>query len=66
MEKNRSLENYNHLLEQLKGNKETTTTCLKMMTWLIKDIEINLDINLNDYKEIWEEAYNISLNQNPD
>ncbi len=63
---NRSLINHNDVLEQMNGNKEATIVCLKMMTWLIKDIEINTGENLNEYKKIWEGAYNISLNSDSD
>ena len=57
----RDLVNYNDILEQMKGDKNSTIVCLKMMVWLIKDIEISTGENLETYKNIWENAFNISL-----
>lgn len=55
----RDFVNYLDVLQQMKGNEEATRTCLKMMTWLIKDIEVDKRIDLKEYKDIWEKAFAI-------
>jgi hypothetical protein len=52
--------NYNALLAEMGGDKDKTRIALKYMSWLIKDIEIFKNVELEDYKEIWCEAYNYS------
>jgi hypothetical protein len=57
----RSLANYRDVLEQMKCDEHATRVCLKMMTWLIKDIEIDSGYPLQEYNNIWEQAFHISL-----
>jgi hypothetical protein len=52
--------NYNALLAEMGGDKDKTRIALKYMSWLIKDIEFFKNVDLEDYKEIWCEAYNYS------
>jgi len=54
------LGNYNFLLSEMNGDEEKTRTCLKYMAWLIRDIEIFNKIDLEDYKNIWTDAFNYS------
>lgn len=56
--------NYFYLLEKMEGDEKATRICLNMMTWLIKDIETSEGLDLKDYKDIWEVAYNKSLENN--
>ena len=50
-------ENYDLLLSDMGGDEQKTRVCLKYMTWLIKDIETFKDVDLQDYKDIWESAF---------
>lgn len=52
--------NFDLLLKEMEGDEIKTRTCLKYMTWLIKDIEINKGIDLEEYKDIWENAFSHS------
>lgn len=49
--------NYDLLLSEMGGDEQKTRVCLKYLSWLIKDIEIFKDVNLQDYKDIWEGAF---------
>ena len=61
IKEDRAMANYFHILEQMGDDVEATKVCLKMMTWLIKDIEISQGLDLKEYKDIWEQAWHISL-----
>ena len=52
--------NFDLLLKEMEGDERKTRTCLKYMTWLIKYIEINKGIDVEEYKDIWESAFSHS------
>jgi len=54
----RALANYTALLEDFKGDRAAARECLKYLNWLINDIEIFEGIDLQEYKNIWEVAFN--------
>lgn len=52
--------NYDLLLSEMGGDEEKTRVTLKYLNWLINDIEIFKNVDLDEYKEIWGKAFEYS------
>ena len=52
--------NYDLLLSEMGGDEEKTRVALKYLNWLINDIEIFKNVDLDEYKEIWSKAFEYS------
>jgi len=53
-----AISNYEATLNDFNGDKQATRMCLSYMNWLLQDIEVFKGIDLTEYKDIWQVAYN--------